>query len=409
MSSITDSVGRLTTPPLSVYVHLPWCVRKCPYCDFNSHALSGPVPAGDYIDSLLADLEHDLPLVWGRPVHSVFFGGGTPSLFTAEHIGRILDGLRSRLPIAPGAEVTLEANPGTVEHDSFEAYRAAGINRVSLGAQSFDDSALARIGRIHGAADIDRAVESLNRAGFGNFNLDLMFGLPGQTVKAAVCDIERALELQPAHISHYQLTLEPNTAFHARPPRLPGAEACWRMQQRAAERLATAGYGQYEISAWARPGATCAHNLNYWRYGDYLGIGAGAHGKITLPAENAIRRLVKQRHPRAYLDAVATGAWRAEDRAVPAAERCFEFFLNQLRLRSGVRIAEFTPRTGLDWAAAEPAVNRALARGLLRRQDGRLAPTEIGWRFVNDTQALFLPGDAGPALPGAVAFASPGH
>jgi oxygen-independent coproporphyrinogen-3 oxidase len=387
----TDTAGSLRLPPLSVYVHLPWCVRKCPYCDFNSHAVDGAIPADAYVDALLADLDADLPLIWGRPVHSVFLGGGTPSLFSADQVGRILEGLRARLALTPGAEITLEANPGTLEHDSFEAYRAVGVNRVSLGAQSFDDRTLARIGRIHGAAEIDRSIESLRRAGLENFNLDLMFGLPGQTVRAAIRDIERALAHAPAHLSHYQLTLEPNTPFHAHPPRLPGDEARWRMQREAALLLSGESYEQYEISAWSRPGAICAHNLNYWRYGDYLGIGAGAHAKFTLPAEGAIRRLSKQRHPRAYLQAARSGNWRAEDRIVPEAERCFEFFLNQLRLRSGVRIADFTPRTGLDWSVALRAVGEAVARGLLERREDRLVPTELGWRFVNETQALFLP------------------
>ena len=381
----------LALPPLGVYVHLPWCVRKCPYCDFNSHAADGQIPADVYIDALLADLEQDLPLVWGRPVSSVFFGGGTPSLFTARQIGRILEVLRARLPLTPGLEVTLEANPGTVEHDRFEAYLEAGVNRVSLGAQSFDDTALRRIGRIHGAAEIDQAIESFERAGLENFNLDLMFGLPGQSLEESLRDIERAIGHRPAHISHYQLTLEPNTAFHARPPLLPDEDTCWQMQQEAAARLSAAGYSQYEVSAWARPGAECVHNLNYWRYGDYLGIGAGAHGKITLPATGEIRRIAKLRHPQAYLRAAAGGGFRAEDRVVAGSERCFEFFLNQLRLRSGVRIADFGPRTGLGWSVARPAVEQALGRGLLEQRADRLVPTDLGWRFVNDIQALFLP------------------
>jgi oxygen-independent coproporphyrinogen-3 oxidase len=383
----------LSLPPLSLYVHLPWCVKKCPYCDFNSHALDGSIPAAEYVDALLLDLENDLPLVWGRPVHSVFFGGGTPSLFSAAEIDRFLAGVRSRLPLTPGAEVTLEANPGTIEHDSFSAYRDAGINRVSLGVQSFSDAALKRIGRIHGRNEVETAIESIHQAGLDNFNLDLMFGLPQQTPEEAHEDVREALEHHPAHLSHYQLTLEPNTAFHAQPPQLPGEDDCWEMQEVCSGLLRQQGFEQYEISAWSRPGSLCAHNLNYWRYGDYLGIGAGAHGKITFPAEQCIRRFSKQRHPKAYLQAKEHGNWRAEAREVPERERAFEFFLNQLRLRGGVRLNDFTPRTGLDLGSVSAAVAEAQRRGLLRQRGQTLEATELGWRFVNDTQALFLPGD----------------
>ncbi len=393
MSASTETHGGLKLPPLSLYVHLPWCVKKCPYCDFNSHALTGEIPAEEYIRALIADLENDLPLVWGRPVHSVFFGGGTPSLFSAAHIDRLLAAVRSRLQLVPAAEITLEANPGTIEHDSFSAYRDAGINRVSLGVQSFDDSALSRIGRIHGHCEVELAIQSIRDAGLDNFNLDLMFGLPQQTLQAAVNDIERALSHQPSHLSHYQLTLEPNTAFHAHPPLLPNDDACWEMQQAGDDLLAAQGFEQYEISAWARPERHCAHNLNYWRYGDYLGIGAGAHGKITLPAEGVIRRLSKQRHPGNYLQALRSGDWRAENRICSEQERCFEFFLNQLRLRKGVNMSDFGPRTGLPWSAASAAVSRAVDSGLLQQREQMLVPTELGWRFVNDIQALFLPPD----------------
>ena len=398
-SCMADSSGtsppRLALPPLALYVHLPWCVRKCPYCDFNSHAVTGEIPTDLYVQALLSDLENDLPLVWGRTVHSVFFGGGTPSLFSAAQIDTMLSGIRSRLTLAPGAEVTLEANPGTVEHDSFSAYRDAGINRVSLGVQSFDDAALAKIGRIHGSGEIEQAIGSIRDAGIGNFNLDLMFGLPEQTVEEGIEDIRNAIDCGPSHISHYQLTLEPNTAFHANPPSLPAEDACWAIQEASASLLESSGFAQYEISAWAAPSRESIHNLNYWRFGDYLGIGAGAHGKVTLPAEGAVRRTVKQRHPKAYLKALEKGDWRSEARDVAAEDLCFEFFLNQLRLREGVHLGDFEPRTGLPWSVASEGVAEAERRGLLVTQCSRLVPTEVGWRFVNEIQALFLPRAAG--------------
>ncbi len=387
------AVVALQLPPLSLYVHLPWCVQKCPYCDFNSHALKSVIPAGRYIDAVLADLENDLPMVWGRPVHSVFFGGGTPSLFSAADIDRLLAGIRSRLQLAPAAEITLEANPGTVEHDSFSAYRDAGINRVSLGVQSFDNELLVAIGRIHGRDEVERAIASIRAAGLDNFNLDLMFGLPGQSLGGAINDIQAALQHAPTHLSHYQLTLEPNTAFHARPPELPHDDLCWDMQELTASLLEAGGYEQYEISAWSLPGSACKHNLNYWRYGDYLGVGAGAHGKLTLPASNEIRRTSKLRHPTAYMAALEQRNWRAEDFAIAAEERKFEFFLNQLRLRQGANLADFTPRTGLPEEVFSDAVAVACERGLLLREGSQLLPTELGWRFCNEVQALFLPAD----------------
>lgn len=380
----------LQTPPLSLYVHLPWCVRKCPYCDFNSHVSEGPIPAAAYVDALLQDLEHDLPLVWGRSVHSVFLGGGTPSLFGAVQLERLLSGLRARLPFSPQLEVTMEANPGTLEHDSFSAYRDAGINRFSLGVQSFSDRALAAIGRIHGRGEALRAVESLHSAGIGNFNLDLMFGLPGQSLDDAVEDVRIAIDCSPAHISHYQLTIEPNTAFYADPPALPADETTWEMQETCSGLLERAGFGQYEISAWAKPGNECAHNLNYWRYGDYLGVGAGAHGKVTLASRQELRRRVRTRHPSAWMKAVAGGAL-ADDRRVLPDERVFEFFLNQLRLRGGVCKSQFAARTGLPWSAVEERVGQLLARGLATDEGERLIPTDLGWRFSNESQAIFLP------------------
>lgn len=381
------SSGELGSPPLSLYVHLPWCVRKCPYCDFNSHTLKGDLPEAAYVDALLADLEGDLPLVWGRTVHSIYLGGGTPSLFSASRLGKLLDGVRARLDLAPGLEVTLEANPGTIERDSFRAYRDAGINRVSLGAQSFDATALSALGRIHGPGDIERSIEALHEAGLDNYNIDLMFGLPGQTADGALDDLERALDGSPAHVSHYQLTLEPNTAFAVNPPVLPDEESCWAMQERSAETLASAGFSPYEVSAWCRPGRESRHNLNYWQFGDYLGIGAGAHGKLTLPGEGVIRRRIKTRHPKRYL----AGERLAQDRAVAARDLAFEFFLNALRLRSGFTLEAFEARTGLSRHVVADPLEEACERGLLEPRDGGYGPTDLGWRFSNDLQALFLP------------------
>ncbi len=379
--------GLLQTPPLSLYVHFPWCVRKCPYCDFNSHEVRGSVPADEYINALLEDLDRDLPLAAGRRVTSVYFGGGTPSLMPARSIARLIEEFRARLDLATTAEITLETNPGTLEHDSFVAYRDAGINRVSLGAQSFDDDLLQAIGRIHGRAEIAAALEQLQIAGIRNFNIDLMFGLPGQSVEQAVADLESALAARPAHISHYQLTLEPNTAFASDPPELPAEDDCWAMQDAAREMLERAGFGQYEVSGWSVPGRQCGHNLNYWRYGDFLGIGAGAHGKVTDAAAGRITRLAKPRHPRAYLEDSAP----AETRSVEPPDRVFEFFLNRLRLREGIRPEAFSAATGLPWEAVRDRVGEAVEKGLLARRDGRYVHTRLGWRFVNDLQAIFLP------------------
>ncbi len=306
----------LIPPPLSLYVHLPWCVRKCPYCDFNSHAAKGALPFDEYVDALIRDLDHDLPLVWGRVVNSVFFGGGTPSLFPPEAIDRFLQAASARLRFAPGLEITLETNPGTAEHGRFDRYLAAGVNRLSFGIQSFDDAALQRLGRIHDSAEAERAVKLAQDAGYDNLNLDLMYALPEQTLAQAENDLVRAFALQPTHVSHYQLTLEPNTVFFARPPRgIPDDDAAWDMQEHCQQLLADAGYAQYEVSAYARPGRQCAHNLNYWRFGDYLGIGAGAHGKISSGAEQHVLRRWKHKHPQTYLaqagGAAAIGAMRS--------------------------------------------------------------------------------------------------
>ena len=392
----------LRPPPLSLYVHLPWCVRKCPYCDFNSHEARGALPFDAYVDALLADLDHDLPLVWGRSIHSVFFGGGTPSLFPADRIDRFLQAASARLRFAPGAEVTLETNPGTAEHGRFEDYRKAGVNRISFGIQSFDDGCLQRLGRIHDSAQAEAAVKLAQDAGFDNFNLDLMYALPGQTLAMAEHDIERALALQPAHVSHYQLTLEPNTVFAARPPQnLPDEDSAWDMQERCQARLAAAGLVQYETSAYARPERQCAHNLNYWRFGDYLGIGAGAHGKLTLGSEQAILRRWKRKHPSAWLAAAGSDEAIGGDERIAPQQRPFEYMLNALRLLEGFGLSAFEARTGLDRAAIRSELDEALRRGWLQCDGGgeRYWPTALGQRFANDAIALFLRDDAPAAAP----------
>jgi putative oxygen-independent coproporphyrinogen III oxidase len=384
-------VTALQHPPLALYVHIPWCVRKCPYCDFNSHAQKGELPIDDYVRALLADLEQDLPLAWGRTVHSVFFGGGTPSLFPAHAIGAILDGVSARLRLAPAAEVTLECNPGTAEHDRFEGYRAAGVNRLSFGVQSFDDACLQRLGRIHDANQAVAAVLAAQRAGFDNFNLDLMYALPGQSLAMALHDVERALALEPAHLSHYHLTLEPNTLFAARPPQgLPDEDTAWDIQEACQARIAEGGFAQYEVSAYAREGRQCAHNLNYWRFGDYLGIGAGAHGKLTLPAEDRILRRWKPKHPRDYLASAGTPAGIGGDETIDAKRRPFDFMLNALRVHEGFSVAQFEARTGLPLSAIDAQLAEAIARGWLARSGERFVPTELGQRFNNDLVGLFL-------------------
>lgn len=381
----------LSNPPLSLYVHMPWCVRKCPYCDFNSHAAPENIPEESYIEALIADLEQDLPLAWGRPVGSVYFGGGTPSLFSAEQISGFLSAVRARLDLRPDVEVTLEANPGTIEHDSFSAYADAGINRVSLGVQSFDNDLLERIGRIHGSGEIEQSLVALKSAGIFNFNIDLMYALPGQSLAQSINDIEMAINANPAHVSFYHLTIEPNTAFAAQPPVLPKDDEAWEMQQTGLEMLEKAGYEQYEVSAFARDGLQSRHNINYWRFGDFLAIGAGAHGKITLPAEGKVHRYAKHRHPKRYLAGLNGGDWLAEKRLLTRKELVFEFFLNQLRLKQGVSISDFSARTGQSWQVVESRVQQAIEKGLLEVHQERVRPTGLGWRFVNDIQQMFLP------------------
>jgi oxygen-independent coproporphyrinogen-3 oxidase len=340
---------------------------------------------------LIADLEHDLPLAWGRSVHSVFFGGGTPSLFPAEAIDAFLQAASARLRFAPGLEITLETNPGTAEHGRFEHYRAAGVNRISFGVQTFDDGCLRRLGRIHDSAQAVAAVKLAQDAGFDNFNLDLMYALPGQTLAMAERDIGCAIALQPSHISHYQLTLEPNTVFAARPPAgIPDEDDSWDMQERCQALLAAAGFAQYEVSAYARPGRECAHNLNYWHFGDYLGIGAGAHGKLTLGSQQQVLRRWKVKHPAAYLASAGTAAALGGDETIAPERLPFDYMLNALRLVDGFALPEFEARTGLPRAAIAPQLAQALQREWITVHGDRVVPTELGRRFTNDVIALFL-------------------
>ena len=384
--------------PLSLYIHIPWCVRKCPYCDFNSHALrqSDELPERLYVDALLADLEADLPRVWGRRVDTVFIGGGTPSLFSPAAIDRLLSGVRARLPLRPDAEITLEANPGTVEQGRFAEFRAAGISRLSIGIQSFNEQHLQALGRIHGRPEAIRAAQSASQAGFANFNLDLMYGLPEQTPAQALDDLRTAIELAPSHISYYQLTLEPNTLFHRYPPPLPDDDVLWDMQERAQALLAEHGYRQYEISAYARTDQPavdrrCSHNLNYWRFGDYLGIGAGAHGKLSDMAEGAIYRLWKRKNPRDFLNYAGQDTNLGGLNRLSEAELPLEFMLNALRLSDGWPLQLFQQRTGLELGAIQAALHEAETRGLLRLTADRAGVTELGQRFLNDALQLFMP------------------
>jgi len=375
-------------PPLALYVHIPWCLKKCPYCDFNSHERRGEIPQARYVDALLADLELALPGIWGRRVHTVFFGGGTPSLFAPEAIDRILAGVRSRVPLAPDAEITLEANPGTFERARFAGFRAAGINRLSVGVQSFEPKFLHALGRVHDA-DEARAAAAAAIEIFGNVNLDLMYALPGQTPADAQSDLAQVLRFSPPHLSFYHLTIEPNTLFHRYPPSLPDDETAADIEDAIAATLGAAGYLHYETSAYARPGHECRHNLNYWRFGDYLGIGAGAHSKLSFP-ERVVRQ-VRHKQPRQYMEEVERGSPLAEDRTVERGEIGFEFMLNALRLTDGVPVALFAERTGFALTLVQKGLDEAERRGLIERDHQRMRPTPLGQRFLNDLQAIFLP------------------
>lgn len=380
---------RLTSlPPLALYVHFPWCVRKCPYCDFNSHEWKGErFPEDDYLDALRADLEQALPLVWGRQVHTIFIGGGTPSLLSAKGLDRLLSDVRALLPLDADAEITMEANPGTFEAEKFAQFRASGVNRLSVGIQSFNEAHLKALGRIHDMRDARRAVEIAARH-FDNFNLDLMFALPGQTLDECRADIETALSFAPPHLSLYHLTLEPNTMFAKFPPALPDDDASADMQDWIHARTAQAGYGRYEVSAYAQPNRQCKHNLNYWRFGDYLGIGAGAHTKLSFA--HRIVRQARYKHPATFIEQARAGVPVQEEHEVTAHDLPFEFMLNALRLVEGFPVHRFIERTGLPMTSIEPALQEAERRGLIERTHEKIAPTQLGQRFLNDLQALFL-------------------
>ncbi|MBC7707520.1 MAG: oxygen-independent coproporphyrinogen III oxidase-like protein [Rhodoferax sp.] len=375
-------------PPLSLYVHLPWCLKKCPYCDFNSHELSTPeLPEQRYIDAVVADLEASLALVWGRTVHSIFIGGGTPSLFSPQAIDRLLADIRARVRLAPDCEITLEANPGTFERDRFKAFRSAGVTRLSVGVQSFNDNHLKSLGRVHDSAQALAAVEEAAQA-FDTFNLDIMYALPGQTIAELRQDMATALSLQSPHISIYHLTIEPNTYFAKFPPRVPDQDMAYEMLDVITEMTLAAGLDRYEVSAYARPGHRCWHNLNYWQFGDYLGIGAGAHSKLSFA--HRIVRQVRHREPRLYMDKALAGDCVASNTEVSRADLPFEFMLNALRLRDGFALTQYCERTGLPMTAIEKGMEDAERKGLIERDLSRVKPTTRGFDFLNDLQALFL-------------------
>ncbi|AOE50885.1 radical SAM family heme chaperone HemW [Kangiella sediminilitoris] len=389
----------LINPPLSLYIHVPWCVRKCPYCDFNSHAIKNvksdqqtefELPETEYIDRLLFDLEQELPQVWGRRLHSIFIGGGTPSVLSPESYDRLISGIRARLPFEGDIEITMEANPGTFEAEKFRGFREAGINRLSIGVQSFNADHLRQLGRIHNPQQAIEAASFAHEAGFDSFNLDLMHGLPDQSVEQALNDLKQALELKPHHISWYQLTLEPNTLFYQQPPQLPHDEILWDIQEAGQALLAKHGYEQYETSAYARSAPLRAkHNLNYWQFGDYLGIGAGAHGKITRLDLGQIHRTTKKRHPKDYLQL----NWNqvSQQTTIPAHELPFEFMLNALRLIDGVPIKLFSQRTGISMNLVEPIIRQAIEDGLLEDSSLYLKPTQKGALFLNELLQRFIP------------------
>jgi oxygen-independent coproporphyrinogen-3 oxidase len=374
-------------PPLALYIHIPWCVRKCPYCDFNSHAAGPTLPEEEYVDALLADLDIDLQHVHGRPLTSIFFGGGTPSLFSDRALGRLLEGVEQRVGFAPDIEITLEANPGTFEQAKFKGYRSLGINRLSIGVQSFQEAKLKALGRIHDGSEAVRAADMARAAGFDNFNLDLMHGLPEQSIEDALFDLRTAISQGPTHLSWYQLTMEPNTVFWSQPPTLPEDDLLWDIQEAGQALLAAEGYAQYEVSAYARPGKQARHNLNYWTFGDFLGIGAGAHAKLSAPA-GRIQRTWKTRLPKDYLDPAKV--FQAGERVLEASELPFEYLMNVLRLTGGAPAELFSQRTGLPLQQLEQARREAERQGLLQADPTRLVATAKGQLFLNDLLQLFL-------------------
>jgi len=378
-------------PPLSLYIHFPWCVQKCPYCDFNSHELKNTLNEKAYIDALISDLEQELPLFWGRSISSIFMGGGTPSLFSPESIDRLLSALRARLTFAPDIEITMEANPGTVEPGKFNEFNAAGINRLSIGIQSFSDEKLKSLGRIHGRKQAIRAAELAHDAGFNSFNLDLMYGLPNQSIQQAIEDIETAMALEPEHLSHYQLTIEPNTFFHHQPPVTPDDDMLWEMQQACQSNLAKHDYIQYEISAYAKESYQCQHNLNYWQFGDYLGIGAGAHGKLTHAPEQKITRSWKVKQPQDYLNKAATETRISGQKTLSREDASFEFMMNVLRLNNGFATELFQQHVGLPISTVEKALKQAEDKGWIHWDIKRIKPSETGKQFLNDLLELFIP------------------
>lgn len=375
-------------PPLALYIHIPWCIQKCPYCDFNSHAVKQGIPEQEYISHLLADLTEDLPLVSGRTLHSIFIGGGTPSVFSAEGIAAILQGVKQQLPFAGDIEITMEANPGTVEAERFAGYVQAGVTRFSIGVQSFQTEQLKALGRIHNSDEAIRAAQLAAALPLKSFNLDLMHGLPQQDINGALADLQQAIDLAPPHLSWYQLTIEPNTAFASKPPVLPEDDTLWDIQEQGQALLAQHGYQQYEISAYSKAGHQCQHNLNYWRYGDYLGIGCGAHGKITLPSRNSILRTVKVKHPKGYMD--LTRRYTDSREQVAAEDRPFEFFMNRFRLLEPCPVSDFTAYTGLPLSTIEPAITEAVTKGLLSQTSSHWQVTAKGARYLNDLLTLFM-------------------
>ena len=380
----------MTHIPLALYIHIPWCIRKCPYCDFNSHAVSSGLPESAYVQALLTNLASELPHVWGRKLESIFIGGGTPSLFSADSIDALLCGIRALMPFRPNLEVTLEANPGTFEQNKFRGFREAGINRLSVGIQSFNPAHLQALGRVHNREEALRAADIARTAGFDNFNLDLMFGLPQQTLAEAMQDLQQAIDLQPTHLSWYQLTLEPNTLFYKQPPPLPDDDLVADMQFAGQALLNAANYQQYEVSAYAQPQQQCRHNRNYWEFGDYLAIGAGAHGKITHPADGSVTRYHNYRQPSEYLQHAPQGNARSSTQTLTTADLSFEFMLNALRLRDGFALPLFSERTGLSVEHLQTGLDQARQRGLLSVIGEQVLPTEHGWQFLNEVMQLFL-------------------